>query len=228
MTFDPDAVSTVTFDSYSTLVDVGTTIEALAEHVDDPVGVGRTWRIQSLIYAFCCDAMDRYEPFWNLCEHALDYALADHGVDLPAETRRELMDVYHDLDTFEDVRPGVERLVEGGYDCYVISNGNQEMLETMVEAAGIADLVGDIISAGDVESYKPAPAIYEEAVRRTGTDPEHIAHATAGLLDVQGGKNVGMQGVWLNRHGRPLSRFGADPDAELPTIHALADELGVD
>jgi 2-haloacid dehalogenase len=226
MTFDPDRVETVTFDSYSTLVDVGTTIRALAEHVEDPLDVGRTWRMQSLVYAFCCNAMDRYEPFWDLCEYALDYALAQHGADLDPGTRDELMAVYHDLDSFPDVRPGVERLVDAGYDCYVISNGNQEMLETMVEAADLTDLVGDTISAGDVQQYKPAPAVYEEAVERTGTPAEHVAHATAGQIDVQGGQNVGMQGVWLNRHERARTEFGPAPDATLHDIHALADELG--
>lgn len=227
MTFDPDRVETVTFDSYSTLVDVGTSIKALADHVEDPVSVGRSWRMQSLVYAFCCNAMDAYEPFWDLVDYALDYALAEHGEDLAPEARAELLDVYHHLDSFPDVRPGIQRLVDAGYDCYVVSNGNQEMLSTMVESADVADLVADTISAGDVASYKPAPAIYEEAARRSDTDPEHVAHATAGLLDVQGGMNVGMQGVWLNRHERPLGRFGADPDVELTTIHDLADELGV-
>ena len=226
MTFDPDRVETVTFDSYSTLVDVGTTIEALADHVEDPVAVGRTWRIQSLIYAFCCNAMDTYEPFWDLCDYALDYALDEAGADLSDETREEILDVYHDLDTFPDVRDGVSRLVDAGYDCYVVSNGNQEMLTSMVAAAGVADLISDTVSAGDVESYKPAPPIYEEAIRRADVDAEHVAHATAGMLDVQGGMNVGMQGVWLNRHERPMSRFGPDPNVELTTVHDLADELG--
>jgi len=36
MGFEPDQVSTVTFDSYSTLVDVDAAENALAERVDDP------------------------------------------------------------------------------------------------------------------------------------------------------------------------------------------------
>lgn len=227
MSFEPDKIDAVTFDSYSTLVDVGTTVEALDEHVQDPISVGRTWRIQSLIYAFASTAMDSYEPFWDLCEYALDYALAENDVDLPADTREEIMAVYHDLDAFDDVRPGIERLVDGGYDCYVISNGSPEMLESMLEGAAIDHLVEDTVSAHDVEAYKPDPAIYEAGVARAGTDPDRIAHATAAMLDVQGGQNVGMQGIWLNRHDRAASPFGTAPDGTVSTVTALADQLGV-
>lgn len=226
MTFDPDLVEAVTFDSYSTLVDIATTIEALDGHVEEPIRVGRTWRIQSLIYAFAASAMDQYEPFWDLCRYALEYALADRGADLPGETVDEIMAVYHDLDAFDDVRPGIQRLVDAGYDCFVISNGSPGMLASMVEGAGIDGLLSDTISADDVRTYKPHPAIYRAGVDRAGTDPGRIAHATAGMLDVQGGQNVGMQGVWLNRHDRPASPFGTAPDLEVDTITALADELG--
>ncbi|MFB6171432.1 MAG: haloacid dehalogenase type II [Haloarculaceae archaeon] len=226
MAFEPARVEVVTFDSYSTLVDVGTTVEALADHVEDPISVARSWRVQSLIYAFACNALDAYEPFWDLCDYALDDALAEHGEDLSAAVRTDVLSVYHDLDSFPDVRPGVERLVDAGYDCYVVSNGNPEMLATMVESAGIADLIADTVSADDVASYKPAPAIYEEAARRAGAEPETVVHATAGLLDAQGATNAGLQSVWLNRHERARGRFGPDPGAERATVHDLADALG--
>ncbi len=226
MAFDPGSVEAVTFDSFSTLVDVGSTAGAVADHVDHPARAARTWRIQSLIYAFSCTAMDTYESYWDLCEYALEYALAEQGVTLTGEAFDEVMAVYHDLDAFDDVRPGVERLVEAGYDCYVVSNGDTAMIDSLLAAADIEELIADTVSAGDVEAYKPAPAIYAEAVARTGVDPSAIAHATAAQIDVLGGQHVGMQGVWLNRHERPRTAFGARPDAELPTVTALAEQLG--
>jgi len=225
--FDPGRVTTVTFDSYSTLVDVGTTIGALADHVAEPVVVGRQWRVRSLMYTLIANHLDAYQPFYEMNRDALKYALADNGEDLSRETREELLATYHDLDSFPDVRPGIERLVDGDYDCYVISNGDPEMLESMVEGADIADLLSDTISADEIETYKPAAELYHHAAERTGTPIEEVVHVTAGFFDTWGAMHAGMQGVWLNRHDRPADPFGPDPDLVAPDIEAFASDLGV-
>jgi FMN phosphatase YigB (HAD superfamily) len=66
MPFDPDRVSTVTFDPYSTLVDAEAAEAALADRVADPEPVSRLWRSRSLAYAFVANAVDAYQPF---CQH---------------------------------------------------------------------------------------------------------------------------------------------------------------
>jgi len=60
MTLDAERVSTVTFDSYSTLVDVEAAEAALADRVDDPEPVSRLWRSRSLAYTFVANAVDAY------------------------------------------------------------------------------------------------------------------------------------------------------------------------
>ena len=141
MTLDPDRVTTVTFDSYSTVVDVDSATRALAEHTDDPEAVAGTWRGRSLSYASMSNYLGSYEPFWEMVRRGLSYARDAHGVDLTDGEFEDVLSVYHDLDAFEDVRPGMERLVEMGYDLYIVSNGSPDMLESMVESAGVADLL---------------------------------------------------------------------------------------
>lgn len=63
MSFDTEAVSTVTFDSYSTLVDVDAAEEALADRVTNPESVSRLWRSRSLAYTFVANQTDAYQPF---------------------------------------------------------------------------------------------------------------------------------------------------------------------
>ncbi|MFT4890034.1 MAG: 2-haloacid dehalogenase [Halobacteriales archaeon] len=226
MPFDPDAVATVTFDSYSTLVDVDAAESALADRVAEPTPVSRLWRARSLEYTFVANHVDAYQPFYEMNRDALEYALAAHGVDLSPEERDEILAVYHELDVFEDVRDGMERLDRSGYDLYVLSNGNPEMLDSMIEHAGIRDLVVDAISADEVETFKPATELYRHAAARTGTPIEEIAHLTAAWFDVQGAIHAGMQGVWVDRKGDPWEPFGDDPDRTVATIHEFADALG--
>jgi 2-haloacid dehalogenase len=227
MHFDADRISTVTFDSYSTLVDVEAAETALAERVPDPEPVSRLWRTRSLAYTFIANQIDAYQPFYEMNRDALQYALDASSVDISTDERDEILAVYHELDVFDDVRAGVERLVDGGYDCYVISNGNPEMLASMVEHAGIDDLLTDTISADEVKTFKPAPEIYRHGAARTGTPIDEIAHVTAGYFDVLGAQHAGMQGAWLNRKSRPWETFGGDPAVTVDSIHDVADELGV-
>ncbi|WP_435334682.1 haloacid dehalogenase type II [Haloarchaeobius sp. TZWWS8] len=227
MAFDPDRVSTVTFDSYSTIVDVDAAEKALAARVDDPEPVSRLWRARSLEYTFVGNHIDEYAPFYEVNRDALQYALDAHGVDVSEDERDEILSVYHELDVFDDVREGIERLRDGGYDTYVVSNGNPEMLESMVDHADIGDLLDGVVSADEVETYKPDAELYRHAAARTGTPIDAIAHVTAAWFDVMGARHAGMQGVWVDRKGNPWEPFDGEPDLTVETFFELAEELGV-
>ncbi|WP_256944048.1 haloacid dehalogenase type II, partial [Halobacterium hubeiense] len=192
MSFDPERVRTVTFDSYSTLVDVDAAERALADRVADPEPVSRLWRSRSLAYTFVANQVDAYQPFYEMNRDALQYALDAYGADVTTAERDEILAVYHELDVFDDVRSGLEALTEASYDCYVVSNGNPEMLDSMVEHADIGDLIEDTVSADEVETFKPAAELYRHAAARTGTPIDEIVHVTAGWFDVLGASHAGM------------------------------------
>jgi len=222
---DSDDIETITFDSYGTLVDTDAAERALADRVDDPEHVSRLWRARSLEYTFLAGQVDAYEPFSEVNRHALQGALAAHDVDLPADERDEILSVYHELDVFDDVRPGMERLREQGYDLYVLSNGNPAMLDSMVAHADIEDLLEDTVSAHEIRQFKPAADLYRHAAGRTGTPIDRIAHVAAGWFDVMGAGNAGMETVWVNRDDGPWEPFDGDPDLTVPDIEAVADEF---
>ena len=224
MPFDPERVETVTFDSYSTLVDVGAARERLAAHVENPTLVAGRWRARALAYTFVTDALDDYRPFSELLATALDHALATVGADVSAEARAAILETYDDPTVFPDVPDGIDRLAAAGNDPHVVSNGDPAMLEELVAAAGIEDCV-DCVSADEIEAYKPGPAIYRHAAARTGTPIDRIVHVSAAWFDVLGARNAGMQAVWLDRDARPWDPFG-QPDATVESIHELADRLG--
>jgi len=225
MSFDSQRVSTVTFDSYSTLIDVDAAQKALADRVSDPEPVSRLWRSRSLQYTMVANFVDAYEPFYEVNRNALQYALDATGADISTAERDGILAVYHELDVFDDVRESLERLREAGYDCYVLSNGNPEMLDSLVEHADIADLVVDTISADETRTFKPAAELYRHAAQRTDTPADELAHVTALWFDVMGARHAGMQGVWVDRKGNPWEPFGPEPDLTVEGLADLADAL---
>ena len=135
--------------------------------------------------------------------------------------------MYHELDVFDDVRDGIERLRDGGYECYVVSNGNPEMLASLVDHAEIEDVIEGTISAHEVRTFKPDAEIYRHAAGRTGTPIEGIAHVAAGWFDIMGAQHAGMQGVWVDRKETPFETSDGDPDLTIETFQELADALSV-
>ncbi|MFU8868714.1 MAG: HAD family hydrolase [Natronococcus sp.] len=202
--------------------------EPLEAHaaVDDLGPISRTWRERSMQYTLVANHLDAADDFYGINRDALEYALAAHGVDCDPEEREEILSVYHDLEVFDDVRGSVERLREAGYDCYVLSNGTPEMLDSMVEGAAIGDLLEGTISASELETFKPAPELYRHAAGRTGTSIGEIAHVSALWFDVQGAVHAGMGSAWLGRKGDPAEPFGPDPDVVVDGLDKLADVLG--
>ncbi|MFB6080111.1 MAG: haloacid dehalogenase type II [Haloferacaceae archaeon] len=227
------AIETVTVDSYSTLVDVDAQAAVLDEVVDgieDPQAVSGLWRSQYLLYSVIANDIDEYRPFRDLIDRGLRYALESHGHDVPAATREEIRrTVYEErLSVFDDVRDGIGRLVDAGYDVYVLSNGDPGMLEHLVAAADLDGVVADAISADEVETYKPHREIYRHAAARTGTPIDRILHASGGSMrDVWGAKHAGMRTAWVARPEKALPRedLGRDPDLVVEDFHDLADRL---
>ncbi|MFB6185823.1 MAG: haloacid dehalogenase type II [Halobacteriaceae archaeon] len=225
MTIEPDTITTITVDSYGTLVDVEATTQRLAKYTDNPTAIANVWRTQSLEYTFIASAIDAYKPFYEINRDALEYALNVYDVSTSKDERDEILASYHELDVFDDVRKGLSRLAEAGYDCYVLSNGNPAMLSSMVDQADIGDIIEDTISADEIKTFKPNVGIYRYAAARTGTPIEEIAHVTAGWADVLGGMHAGMQGVWVNRDDDPWHSFGGDPDMEVSSFLELSEAM---
>ena len=228
-----DSVETVTFDSYTTIVDVDSQAEVLANRVDgmeDAEEVSRFWRARNMMYTVIANDIEAYRPFYEVQGLSLRYALESYGYDVPERVRDEIrQEVYKDrISVFDDVREGMERLYDAGYDLYIVSNGDPEMLDSMVEAANITDVIEDTISADEVETFKPDAEIYRHAAARTGTPIQDIYHVSGGTMrDVWGAKHAGMRTAWINREEKfyPREFLGEDPDIVVTDFHDLADQL---
>lgn len=221
-----DEIETITFDSFTTLVDVlGTTTRILGQYVDDPDPIVSLWRTRAVEYRMLCNFMGKYEPYQRTTRQALEYSLAVHGVTLSDAEIDDVADVFHNLDVFDDVTATFERLDDAGYDLYIVSNGEPTLLDTIVERANIGDHVLDTISADEIEVYKPDAAIYHHASDRTGTPIKNVVHVATPWYDVYGAMHAGMQAVWVNRQERPWEVYDGDPDLIIDDLHELVKKF---
>ena len=76
---------------------------------------------------------------------------------------------------------------------------------------------------------KPDPRIFLAACSELGLPPEQVIYVGDDLaLDVHGAQQVGMQGVWMNRHGLNLEDTQYSyvrPDAIVTNLHEVINYL---
>ncbi|WP_330445672.1 HAD family phosphatase [Kocuria rhizophila] len=98
----------------------------------------------------------------------------------------------------------------------VASNSTSAILDRKMHGVGIADLLRTWVSAEDVPRGKPAPDIYQEAVRRLGVDPADVL----AVEDSPAGSTAARTaGLWVL--GAPLGH--TEPMATHFLVESLAD-----
>ena len=223
-------MAVICFDSFGTLFDTDSVRGRLADRVDAPAGVidaiVELWRRQQLTYSYLLALMEAYRPFRSVTDDALDYALDYYGLDARALDVDAVLAAYEELAPFDDVEPALERLSDGDdHRLAVLSNGDPDLLEAVLDNAGLAGYFEAVVSADEVETFKPSPAVYRRAAERLEVDIEDCTMASANGWDAAGAGEAGMDAAWVNRAGGPPERVGPAPTLVVGSLDELADEL---
>jgi len=83
-----------------------------------------------------------------------------------------------------------------------------------------------VVTAQQVQSYKPSFRNFEEAVRRSGLNKGQILHAGQSLYhDVAPANTLGIRNVWVNRSSIRPGSGAAKPGTSKPNyeVHSLAE-----
>lgn len=128
----------------------------------------------------------------------------------------------NEVTLFPDVLPDLEILFER-YTMVAVTNGNANL-----DVIGIRHLFHDVVTATEVGAAKPAPQIFDVAIRKSGVAPDEILHVgDHPVTDVEGGRQAGLKTAWVNRSGADWPEHLQEPDAVVTTItelrHILVD-----
>jgi 2-haloacid dehalogenase len=206
------AAEAFVFDAYGTLYDVHS-VAARCESYWPGKGasVSQLWRAKQLEYTWQRSLMRRYEPFSSVTRAALSYACAALRLELEGAQVDALMEEYTRLALYPEARAALSRLK--GKKA-ILSNGSPDMLLPLVENSALP--FDAVMSVDEVKVFKPAPEVYELAVRRLRT--ESVAFISANCWDALGAKSYGFTVYWINRARAPIDRLGFEPDAVLTSL----------
>jgi 2-haloacid dehalogenase len=191
------------FDAYGTLLDVHSAVNRFRDELGDRADpISQMWRIKQLEYTWTYALMGRWRDFRDLTADALEVAAATHG-GLPAGLREKLVAAYDELDGYPDVAPALRALRAKGVRTAILSNGSGAMLDKLVHAAGLADLLDAVISTESLKTYKPQQEVYGLVGQSFGARPNEVAFLSSNRWDIAGATSFGFHTIWVNRTGKP-------------------------
>jgi 2-haloacid dehalogenase len=132
-----------------------------------------------------------------------------------------VMGEYNMLAAYPDVENALQSF--RGAKQAILSNGSPDMLEPLVAHSGLK--FDAVLSVDDLKVYKPAPEVYELAVRKLQVERENIGFVSSNCWDAAGAKSFGFTVYWINRAGAPLDRLGFSPDGVLSGLGELPGKL---
>ena len=208
------------FDAYGTLYDVHSVVRRCETCFPGKgTQLSQLWRAKQLEYTWQRSLMQRYVPFSQVTREALAYSCAALGLDM-GQHAEALMGEYLRLSPFPEVPAALERLK---MKRAILSNGSPDVLDPLVRNSGLR--FDAVLSVDELKVYKPAPQVYELAVRRLKVPKERIGFVSSNCWDALGAKSFGFRVYWINRGGAPLDPLGFRPDAELRSLAELPDEV---
>ena len=153
------------------------------------------------------DMMGMSSPEWSRYMHEV-VGVPDPPDAINREVVRRMLERYTErLPLIDGAVQAVRRLAERR-SVGLASSSNREIIERVLEVAGIAPLFRATVSSEEVARGKPAPDVYLEAARRLEVDPARCAAVEDSSNGIRSARAAGMRVVAI-----PNPRYPPDPDA---------------
>jgi HAD superfamily hydrolase (TIGR01509 family) len=106
---------------------------------------------------------------------------------------------YGDLQEHGHPLPGAKELipslVERGYEVWLVTSAKDEELEHHMSELEVEESISGVINSSAVEKSKPAPDIFELALKKAGSSAEDTAAVGDAIWDIEAAAGAGIPTV---------------------------------
>jgi 2-haloacid dehalogenase len=212
----------ILFDAYGTLFDVyAIAAEAERQFPGQGAALANLWRDKQIEYTRLRTLSDTYQPFDSVTRDALQFSCNRLGLALSPQSQAQLMGQYNQLTPFPENLNVLNELKRDGMKLAVLSNGNPEMLDPVINAAGMDGLFSHVLSAHSVKKFKTAPEVYRLGISTLGLAAGDCLFVSSNGWDICGAAWFGYSTFWVNRAAAPLEVLGVAPGGEGRSLNDL-------
>jgi 2-haloacid dehalogenase len=225
----PQTPRLITFDTYGTLIDWDGALRSYVAELLSRHGhhgdVGLFYQRWYDNHALPAAVSAPFEIYRDLLARTMNAALGEIGVTADPGELSVLGDVMAEAKPFDEtleVLNTLKRHVPLG----TISNSQADIMARSAEL--LEQPFTYVFTAEAVRAYKPAPALFELILERSGVPVQDTVHvAQSQFVDLPRSVPWGMPTVWINRQGQTLRPENPPPTAVLPDLRGLPDLLGL-
>lgn len=226
-------IHAIAFDCFGTLIDWEAGIlDALAalferHRITSPPPAGDLLRLYAELEAKAMAGP--YRSYRAILEDVAAGFANQFGFPMPAMDRGILADSIRHWPAFADTAQALRRL-KAKYKLAVISNIDDDLFDAPRQKLGLSTVGGldELVTAQQIESYKPGRAHFDEVLRRLDLKPSQLLVAACSLHhDIAPANALGIPTCHVDR--RQLGASGhaeATPTLTVRSIAELADALG--
>ena len=207
------AITTCVFDAYGTLFDVAAAARNVAQEPghDDFAAhwpkLAEIWRAKQLQYTWLRAITDTHTDFWRVTQDGLDFALEALGLQCDDALRARLLQLYWELQAFDEVPAMLASLKSKGFKTAILSNGSPDMLDGAVSSAGLNDSLDAVLSVQSVGVFKPDRRVYDMVGAHFGCAKDQVLFVSSNGWDAAAASGYGFTTAWVNRAGDPVDRL---------------------
>lgn len=216
----------IAFDAFGTLFDLSalrTRTRQAAGHEGDELFASLKNRL--IPWSWHVTASGDYIPFPELAAQAVQAAAREAGLRLESSRAEWIVEGMKELPAFDDVGPGLDRLLELRVPLAVLSNGTTEGIEALVAHNRLESVFDHLLVADSVGRFKPAREVYALATSAFDAPADRVMLVSHHEWDVTGAARAGLRTGWLARGERFTPVLGQQADVEAQDLPELAWQL---
>ena len=214
----------IMFDLIGTLLD----LRAMDPHFErffGDVSVRKEWFTQTIQLAMAAMLTNAYEDFGVQADTGLEITARHYKVSMLGEEKNLILGTLRKLRPYPDVTPSLRRLHDAGLRLVALTNSTGQSAEEQLTYAGLRDHFEEVISADEVQCFKPAPAVYHHAASRLGVEPGDMRLVSAHHWDVTGALQAACAAAFVARPGQVMNPFGPQPDLRGADLGEVVEKI---
>ncbi|MGO1078870.1 haloacid dehalogenase type II [Inquilinus sp. CA228] len=185
------------------------------------------WFGQTILYSETATLTDTFTPFGPLGAGVLRMLGRIHGVPVTDADVAELGRGLGALPPHPDVPDSLRVLKAAGYRLVTLTDSPAIPSRGPLQAAGLAELFEQQLTAETVRRYKPARETYQMVAQATGVELSDLCMIAVHPWDLIGARAAGCSAALIARSGvAPFTVPGLpQPQIVAPTLTAIAAQL---